>query len=272
MRLIPRLAAALCLAAPAAAQDADSIAYGAIRQVHVNHGDVRDYTMVLVHGPLRIPAYVYREDNRWQVATPPEPRIAEMFSAAVMWPEMADVMAMDIGGEDDGGTGVDGRYLGTDTSGGRRAHVLFASFRNTDSMPDSLRMYVDVETRQLLRVAMAGPVDQEDGFPRPGTMQMTVDLAEYTARDGLTFPTRLRLWMQVDLGLSADEIQALRETLAQARAQVSELQGPQGDEARVTLDLFGSLAVRGEMEVEIRVEDVRVNPGPPDWFENSPLP
>jgi hypothetical protein len=275
MRLIFLAAAAvaLCMAAPAAAQqpDADSITMGAMEQMVANHGDVRDYTLVLSYGPVRVPAWVYRSGDEWQVQAPPEPPLAEMLGTAVIWP----IMLSESAGKEEGDLEdldlADAGYLGTETVGGRPAHVLFAHFGAGGSLPDSVRMYVDVETRQLLRVDAAG-MPEEDGLAGAEDLRVSIDLADYAEHDGLTVPMRIRVRMQGDPGLSSKELQSTREDLATARAGLQELQGEEAEAARATLDLFEGLMLRGELDMQVTVEEVHVNTGPPAWTKETGRP
>lgn len=273
MRLTMLAAAALCLAAPAAAQrpDPDSIGLAALQQILANHGDVQDYTLVLAHGPLRMPAYVHRDGDAWKVRVPPEHPLADVLSIAVQWPVLASEVLQEEEDATDMGEGAE--YLGTETVGGRRAHVVSAGFAETEAdLPDSMRLYVDVETTQLLRLAVSAPVEPEEdgeGMPFSGDLRMRIDLSEYATRDGLTLPMRMRLHMAADLAMSDEERTAARNQMALVRAA---LQGTEGEEAAqmsVMLELFASMLERGEMEMAVQVEDLQVNSGPPAWLEET---
>lgn len=275
MRLIVlAAAAALCAAAPAAAQqpDADSIAMGAIEQITANHGDVRDYTLVLAHGAVRAPVYVHRRGGEWRVEAPSDPPLAEMLSAAVIWPVMLSEMTGKT--EDDKVEDLSqasGGYLGTETVGGRRAHVLFARFDGDGELPDSIGMYVDVETRQLLRLDATG-VTPEGALPGGGDLRMSIDLAGYAEHDGLTIPMRMRVRMQGDIGLSSKERQKMREELPEVRARLQAMEGAEREQGLATLALFEGLLLGGELDMEVTVAEVRVNSGPPRWMKELDAP
>lgn len=274
MRLISlaAAAAALCTAAPAAAQqpDPDSIAMGAIEQMVANHGDVRDYTLVLAHGPVRVPAYVYRNGDEWQVQAPSTPPVAEMIATVILWPAM---ISETVGKEDDSEAFSSGEagYLGMETVGGRPAHVLFGHFDGGETLPDSVRMYVDVETRQLVRLDASGVVPGS-GLPGSGALRMSIDLADYAEHDGLTIPMRMRLRMQLGQGLSPKERQSMREDLANARAALQEQEGEEREVGLATLDLFEGLLLRGDLDMPVTVEEVRLNTGPPAWMKDFQRP
>lgn len=188
MRLTLLAAAALCVAAPMAAQQPDpqSIALGAMEQILANQGDVRDYTVTLVHGPVRMPAYVRRDGDEWTVQGPPDHPMADLLTIAVQWPNMASEVLQ--GEEDETGPDEEARYLGIEEVGGRRAHVVWAGFEDdTEDLPDTMRLYVDVETRQMLRIAMSARMDEEEdegGLPLGDNLQLTVDLTDYATHDG----------------------------------------------------------------------------------------
>lgn len=272
MRLTLLAAAALCLAAPAAAQqpDPDSIGLGVFQQILANQGDVQDYTLVLAHGPIRMPVYLYREGEQWKSRLPEEFPLGEMLAIGVMWPEMASEVV--YGDEDVMGPDGEARYAGTETVGGRRAHVVEAGFDASEDLPDSMRLYVDVETGQLLRLSMsAAKGDEDDGgiSPLAGDLRVTIDLADYTTRDGLTLPVRMRLNMAADFDLSAEDLQRGRAEMARARAELEGVEGAEAAQMRVMMGMMEDLLLRGEVELAVQVEDVRVNSGPPAWLESD---
>lgn len=268
-------AAALCMAAPAAAQqpNADSIAIGAIQQMLANQGNVRDYTLVLAHGPVRAPAYVRRSGDQWEVLTPPDPPLAEIIATAVIWPVMISEMSAKGEGESGALAAGSSGYLGMETVDGRQAHVLFANFGEGGggALPDSVRMYVDAGTRQLLRVDVSGVVP-EDGIPGSGDMRVSLELADYREHDGLTVPMRMRVRMQGDLGVPSKERQSMREDIASARAALEALEGEEREVGRVTLDMFEGLLLRGELDMLVTVEEVRINTGAPEWSKDAGEP
>jgi hypothetical protein len=274
MRLISLAAAVLALgtAAPAAAQlDADSIALGAIQQLTANHGEVRDYTLLLAYGPVRVPIYVHQSGGAWQVAAPPEPALAEMMSAAVIWPAMLSEMTGKAEGDMDAAdlSTASAGYLGTETVGGRRAHVLFARFDGAE-LPDSVNMYVDVETRQMLRLDVRGALPEAD--LAGSDVRMSLELGDYRERNGLTLPMRLRLRMEGDLGFSPKERQSMREDLPDARARAEAMEGSDREQGLATVALFEGLLLHGVMDMELTVEEVRVNAGAPRWMKELDQP
>jgi hypothetical protein len=271
MRLTLLTAAALCVAAPVAAQqpDPDSIGLAVMEQILANQGDVRDYTLMRVHGAVRMPAYVHRDSDLWQVQGPPDHPMADLLTMAVSWPNMASEV---LYGEDEGAMPLEGeaRYLGIEEVDGRRAHVVGAGFDDAEELPDSMRLYMDVETRQLLRIAMSAPMGGDDGGPPLGSdLRLLIDLADYTTSDGLTLPTRMRLRMMAELELSPDQRERARAEIAGVRAALEQAEGDEAAQTRAMMELFEGLLLRGEVDLAVRVEDVRVNSGPPAWLEGD---
>jgi hypothetical protein len=273
MRLTLLAAAALCMAAPLAAQqpDPDSIALGAMQQILANQGDVQDYSVVLVHGPVRMPAYVHRDGDEWTVQSPPDHPLGDLLSITLQWPNMASEV---LDGEEDVAEWTEGaRYLGIEQVGGRRAHVVWAGFEeDTEDLPDTMRLYVDVETRQMLRISMSAQMDEEEAggsMPLGGDLQITVDLADYATHDGLTLPTRMRLFMKAALALPPDEMETARAQISGARAALQQAEGEEAAQMLAMMDLFESLLLRGEVDMAVQVEEVQVNSGPPAWLEDD---
>jgi hypothetical protein len=279
MRLTLLTAAVLCVAAPVAAQpDPDSIGLAVMQQILANQGDLRDYTVVLVHDAVRMPAYVHRDGDLWRVQGPPDHPMAELLTIAVSWPNMASEVLYGEDADTDGDGVVDptplegvGTYLGIEEVDGRRAHVVGAGFDDSEELPDSMRLYMDVETRQLLRIAMSAPVGEEDaGTPLGTNLRLLIDLADYTTRDdGLTLPTRMRLRMSADLQLSPAQRERVQAEIAGVRTALGQAEGDEAAQTRAMMALFEGLALRGQVDMEVRVEDVRVNSGPPAWLEDD---
>ncbi|HEX5868772.1 MAG TPA: hypothetical protein VFY65_00080 [Longimicrobium sp.] len=274
MRLFVLATAALCVAAPLAAQqpDPDSIGRAVMEQILANQGDVRDYTLVLVHGAVRMPAYVHRDGELWQVQGPTGHPMADLLTIAGSWPNMASEVLYGEGAEamplEDGAT-----YLGIEEVDGRRAHVVGAGFDDAEEVPDSMRLYMDVETRQLLRIAMSAPMGEQDGgTPLGSDLRLLIDLADYATRDGLTLPTRMRLRMSADLELSPDQRERARAEIAGVRATLEQAEGDEAAQTRAMMVLLEGLLLRGEVDMAVRVEDVRVNSGPPAWLEGAEEP
>lgn len=276
MRLTLLAAAALCLAAPVAAQqpDPDSIGLRAMRQILANHADVEDYTLVLSHGAVRMPVYVHRQGELWKVSVPPDHPMGDLLAVAAQWPVMASEVLQDEGEvtELEGGA----RYVGTEEVGGRQAYVVWAGFDEPqEELPDTMRMYVDMETWQMLRLSMSarmGEEDQDESLPFGDKLRMTVDLSDYTAHDGLTLPMRMRLRMTAELNMTPQERKEAREQMALARAVLGAAEGDEGAQMRAMMDLFEGVLLRGEMDMAVQVEEVRVNSGPPAWLEDSEEP
>lgn len=268
-------AAALAIAAlapPAAAQTeaAEQMMLGAMDRLARNHGEnVRDYSFTLVYGTTRIPVYVHRVEGEWEVETPPEPAIAEMLSAAVLWPALATLPA-----EEDGHEMEEMAFrMERDTVEGRPAHVIFVAFAQTsmmgESLPDSMRLYVDEASSQVVRLEGSTNVqpDEEDGppFGQGGRATIRVDLADYEETDGLTIPRRLRLQMQMELGGDDKQIQSLREDVANARQMLAGDTSPEGQEMRVMMEVLDEMLSERGMDLPMTVQDLRVNAGRPSW-------
>ncbi|HEX2078681.1 MAG TPA: hypothetical protein VHG08_13255 [Longimicrobium sp.] len=266
-------AAALWLAAPAAAQqDPEALAEAALQQMVANQGTADDYTLVLRFGDTRVPVYVYRENGGWSMEVPPQPVLAEVMSAAVIWPVMLEAAGEKVGDEPDPAL-EEAVYEGVQTVDGRPAHVVSATFTGGEDLPDSMRLYLDAESRQLLRMVAAGRMaESDDELLREGAgVWMSLDLADYAATDGVVVPRRLRMRMRMELELNPKERQGLREDLDRARRELESESSEEAHEMRTVLEVYGRLLLEGEVDLPITVEEVHVNSGPPEWLKAATL-
>lgn len=274
-RLLITAALAAAAAAPAAAQtEADLFAAEVMQRLAANQAGVRDYSFTLVWRSTRLPIYVHQAAGAWQVEVPEdESPVADLMEAAVLWPTFSS-----LDQEADEGKGADpwGQYLDygmdRDTAQGRPVRVLFAHRTGegpgSEALPDSFSMYVDEASGQIVRVRMSG-VDEEESGPdaQIGRVDATLDWMEYEATDGLILPRRLRLRMLMEVQISAKERQSMREDLARAQAEAATDDSPESVQMREILELVEPMLTGGELEVEMRMEEVRVNPGPPAWLD-----
>lgn len=270
--------AAMTLAVPAAAQtDGVSIMRGAIQQLVANTQGVQDYSLTLRSGALQTEVYVYRDGDEWEVAAPDEDQLGDVLKGVVVWPSFGD---MEDGFPDpDELTAeqveeiADVIDVSSQTVGGRPAHVLFVRMSelmdDADSeVPDSVRMFIDTESRQILRVEVTGLVGEMDEIaPGGGRMNAAMDFGDYRATDGLTVPRSLRMTLDMDLQLSEEQRQGMRAGIQAARAQMAQDPSPEAQQTAAMIDLFIGLLTEGHVELPVTVESVRVNAGPPSWHE-----
>lgn len=263
--------AALALAAPAAAQPAaDELVRGAAARLAANApATVRNYSLTLVHGADTLPVYVHRDsaNGAWEVETPGGPASAGMLEMAMIWPQLGDPHALDILPRNAHHT----RYLREDRVGGRRVHVVSALYGDDPpaEQPDSSLLFVDAETRQVLRLHFSGPMqnDGDGGLIRGGgRIMLEAELGDHRETDGLTVPRQVRLILRMDgLELSAEEREEARAELDDLREQMRTETEPVVRGFLQMVELLARLVVEGRIELPVAVENVRVNTGPPAW-------
>jgi len=275
LRLAVATLAAVTLSTPAMAQPgAFEVMRGMIERLAANSEGIEDYTLTLRSGPIQANVYVYRDGDEWEVASEGDEQFGDMLEGLVVWPtfhEMeGDFLAEDPTAEDLARI-EELVVLSTETLNGRPADVVFVrmSGLNLESeMPDSFRIYLDRESRQILRVHVAGRAEEVAEIASGGgEMDVRVDFDDYRETDGLTVPHLLRMAMDVDLDLSDDERAITKSGIAAARAGLKEDDSEEARQAAVLIDLFLGLLNEGRMELSATVEDVRVNTGPPSWFD-----
>lgn len=283
MRLLAAAAlAALTLATPAAAQtSALDVMRGAMGRLAANSEGVKDYTLTLRSGGMSTDVYVYRDGDEWEVAAPEsdDNPMGDMLKGLVVWPNFGDLDAEfpDPGEVSEAEMAEFGRFftLTSETVMGRPAHALFiqldqlleAEGRDSE-LPDSVRLYLDPESHQIVRVGVAGiPANMGELGGAGGTMSVNMDFADYRETQGLTLPHALRMAMDVELQLTDEQRAGMRAGIEYARAQMAADDSPEARQAAGMIDLFIGLVTDGHMELPVTVENVRVNAGPPSWFE-----
>jgi hypothetical protein len=269
--------AALTLAAPAAAQpNVVDVMRGVVRQLAANTEDVEDYTLTLRSGELSTSVYVYRDGDEWQVASPDDDPVGDMLEGLVVWPKFSDI---DAGFPDEGEVSEEDLAefanvfnLSSETLEGRPAHVIFlhlAEILAEDSeMPDSVRMFVDPASNQILRVHVAGVVaDMGEMAPGGGAMEVTMDFRDYQRTEGLTVPRQMRMDLRMEMEIPDEQRAMIQMSLMAARAQMAQDDSEESRRMAALMDLFGGMLTEGHMAMDVAVEDVQVNTGPPSWFE-----
>lgn len=273
--------AALTLAAPAAAQDnAVEVLRGVLEQLAENTEGVDDYTLTLRAGELRSSVYVFRDGDEWEVASPDDEEMSELLQTVVVWPMFGDMAGQfpdpDEVTEEDMEE-LEGVFsLASETLEGRRAHALYLNLREfvdegDEDLPDSMRIFVDPQTRQILRMHVAGMVADMGEFAPGGgggDVEVTMDFRDYRETEGLTVPHRLRMDMRMDLGLTDEQRLMMQAGIQAARAEMEADDSEEGRQAAAFIDMFISLLTEGRMAMDVAVEDVQVNTGPPSWYDN----
>lgn len=265
-------ALAVALPAPAAAQpDAEAVVRNAMRVLAESHPpQVEDYTLDLVYRDVRMPVYVRRDGDEWEVLTPEESPLGDFASMAVFWPELA-VMADEE--SDDGDEMDDVEYLRREVVEGRDAHVVTADLG--EDLPadgvESVELFIDARTHQVLRIHMTGilPEDAVEEFgDGEGRMDFNLDMLDHQEAEGLVVPGRLRLRMTMELPeMDASERAQMRIGIAMARTQLENSDEPEAKEMLMMIDLFSAILTGDEMDLDMRVEDLQVNSGPPSWID-----
>lgn len=271
--------AAFALATPAAAQpNALDVMREAVQQLSANTEGVENYTLTLRSGPMTSEVYVHRDGDAWEVSAPDDSEIGGMLQSMVVWPtfgEMGDEFpAAGEVSDEDLEEFADVFSLTSETLNGRPAHVLFLRTGEMDmgdsEMPDSLRMFIDPATHQLLRVHVAGSqaeMGEFGGGGGDGTMEITMNFADYRETQGLTIPHSLQLVMDVQMNLTDEQKETMRLGVAAARAELAQDDSDEARQASAMIDIFLGLLTEGHLELPVTVESVQVNAGPPSWFE-----
>jgi hypothetical protein len=276
-RLSAAALAALAFATPAAAQpNALEVARSVVQRLDANVEGVQDYTLTLRSGAMSTDVYVYRDGDAWEVTAPDDDELGGMLESLVVWPtfgEMGDdfPMAGEVDAEALEELG-DVFSVSSETLNGQPAHVLFLRTGELDmddsEMPDSLRMFVDPATHQLLRVQVAGSgVEMGEFAPGGGAMEVSMDFSDYRETQGLTIPHALRMVLDVDLALTDQQKETMRQGVAAARAELAGEDSPEARQTAAMIDIFIGLLMEGHLELPVTVESVRVNAGPPSWFD-----
>ncbi len=272
--------AAVVFAAPAPAQagPALEVMRGVMQRLAANTEGVENYTVTLRSGPLSTDVYVYRDGDDWEVAAPDDDPLGGMLKTLMVWPSFGALAPQLLGSATASAEELaefdDAFALTRETVDGRPADVLLARLsaladEGDSGMPDSMRMFVDPETRQILRVLVAGSAEAMGEIaPGGGTMEVAMDFGDYRQTDGLTVPYVLRMAMELELEMSDEERAGMAAGLEAARAQMEMLDSPRAAQVNAMADLFVGLLTKGRMEIPVTMENVRVNAGPPAWFQN----
>jgi hypothetical protein len=269
--------AALTFATPAAAQpNAIDVLRGVMRQLSANTEGVNDYILTLRAGPLESEVYVHRDGDEWEVDSPDD-ELGSMLESMVVWPTFGELeedfpMEGEVSSEELAEF-ADIFNVTSETLNGRPANMLFLRMDEMDledsDMPDSLRMYVDPASNQILRVHIAGVAEGMEFAPDGGGgMEVTMDFADYRETDGLTIPHSLRMELEMELDMEEDQLNAMRAGIAAAREQLAQDDSEESRQTAAFIDIFLGLLTEGRMELPVTVENVRVNTGPPAWFDN----
>ncbi len=271
--------AALTLAAPApaAAQpDALGVVRAMVTQLDRNAEGVNDYTLTLRAGPMTSDIYVYREGDEWEVASNEDEELGEMMEGMVMWPVFGEI-AEDFPDADEVSEAEAAEVarmltLTQERLDGRPANVLFMRMEGLttdEQLPDSLRMYVDPSSNQILRIHVVGNAEgmEEMGPMAAGDMEVTVDFRDYRETDGLTVPRRLRMDLRVEMDIPDEQKQMMTTAMQAAQMEAAQDTSEEGRRMAAMIDMFVGLLTEGHMELDVEVAEVRVNQGPPSWFE-----
>lgn len=280
MRTSLALAAAVCLAAPAAAQPhAGQIMHGAIEQAYRNvPAEVRDYTMTIRSGPARTQLYVYRFADGWRVVEEEDAPLADLFQSMIIWPALSTTYRPDAAPAQAAAALRDEvRYLGADSMEGRAAHVLAAQvpglMLETMEIPDSAHVFVDAETRQVLRVAASTDVAPSAGgaMANGGHVDMAMTFGGWETADGVTLPRRMHMHLRMQANLSDAQRETMRSEIAPMLRDLAGDPSQEAAQTRLLLEMFLRMLNGEPMDVAAVVEEVRVNAGPPEWVTEEDL-
>ena len=135
-------------------------------------------------------------------------------------------------------------------------------------MPDSARVWVDAETRQVLRVASSADMDPSYGglMRRGGHVDMELHFDGYEAIDGVTLPRRWRIVTRLRSNLTGAELQEMRDQL---HGMMGSGTAEEDAQNRMLVDLMRRMLDGEPMDVTATVVDVQANPGRPAWARDG---
>jgi hypothetical protein len=272
-------AAALALAVPAAAQpDPGLILAGALEQAHQNvPAGVTDYLMTFTSGPVRTQLYVHRRGDGWEVLEQEDAPMGDMFRSMIVWADLSTLFRPGATGQQVAALRDEALYLGTDTVEGRPAHVLRwqvpGLMLETMEIPDTARVFVDAETRQLLRVAASVDVPPGEGgaMVNGGHVDMVMTYGGYETTGGLTLPRRVRMQLRMQTNLSDAQRTLMQNEMQPMLADLAADSSQEAAQTRLLMEMFLRMLDGEPMDVPATVEDVRVNPGRPEWAAEERL-
>jgi hypothetical protein len=269
--------ATFAFAVPASAQpDPGRILAGALEQTHQNvPAGVSDYLMTFATGPVRTQLYVHRSEDGWEVEEQEDAPLGDMFQGMTIWPQISTVFRPGATEQQLTALREEARYLGTDTVEGRAAHVLMWQVPGlkieTMEIPDTARVYVDAETRQILRVATSTDIPPGEGgaMAEGGHLDMVMTYGGYASADGLTLPQRMRMQLRMQINLGEARRTQMREEMQQVLAELAADPSEEAAQNRLLFEMFLRILNGEEMNIPATVESVRVNTGRPEWAQDS---
>lgn len=273
------LLAALALGTPAAAQpdpEPAQILLGALERARQNVPDgVEEYTMTLAYGPARAQLYAHRGEDGWEMDEEQDAPIADLFQGMAVWPRLAAAVPPGATAADVDAAFPRLRYLGTDTVEGRTAHVLMAEVPDltleTMALPGLARVFVDAQTRQVLRISISTDIDPSEGgvMVNGGRVDMVMTFGGYEAVGGVTLPRRWGMHVRMQTRLSDEQIAAQRTRMTQMHGQLGSGTSAEALQTRMLLEMFVRMLDGEAMDVSAELEDVQVNAGPPAWARDG---
>jgi hypothetical protein len=274
MRFTSILAVLLVLATPAAAQpEPSALVLDVLERAHRNvPAAVDDYLVTLAVGPVRAQLYLARQGDDWEVVEERDAPLADLLEGMMIWPLLAEGFRDGMTAADVAAAQPGARGLGGGTAGGRAAHGVAMRIPGltleTMELPDSAQVWVDAETRQVLRVISSADMDPSYGgmMRRGGHVDMELHFDGYESFNGVTLPRRWRIVTRMRVNLSDAERQEMRDQLHGVMGS-----GTAEEEAqtRMLVDLMGRMLDGEPMDVTATVEDVQVNPGRPAWAQDG---
>lgn len=268
-------AAVLALAAPAAAQpEPSALVLDVLERAHRNvPAEVDDYLVTLAVGPdLRAQLYLARHGDAWEVVEERDAPLADLLEGMLIWPLLAEQFRAGMTAADAAAAQPGARSLGGDTIGGRAAHGVAMRVPGltleTMEMPDSVRLWVDAETRQVLRVASSADMEPSYGgaMRRGGHVDMELHFDGYESIGGVTLPRRWRIVTRMQINLTDAERQEMRDRL---HGMISSGTPQENAQMRVLAGLMRQMLDGEPMDVTATVQEVQVNPGRPAWAQDG---
>lgn len=277
MRLLSAFAAAttlaLALPSPAAAQpEPSALVLDVLERAHHNvPAGVDDYLVTLAAGPVRVQVYLARQGDDWEVVEERDAPLADLIEGMLIWPLLAERYRAGMTAADVARAQPGARDLGADTVHGRAAHGVAMRIPGLTlesmPMPDSARVWVDAETRQVLRVASSADMDPSYGgvMRRGGHVDMELHFDGYESFNGVTLPRRWRIVARMQANLTDAERQEMRDQL---HGMLGSGTAEEEAQMRMLVDLMRQMLAGEPMDVTATVEDVQVNPGRPEWAQD----
>jgi hypothetical protein len=164
-------------------------------------------------------------------------------------------------------------YEGRDNIGGHAVHVVSvrdlqeigfkpaATQSDQDFVPTRARLFIDADQSLMRRMVFEGVMTTQG---EAHDVTATVDLSDYRAVDGMLHPFTMEMTMEgLGQALDPEAQEQYEEMKRQLEAMPEEQRKMVEGMMKDRMAQFEQMMGGGDMKVEVRVKEVRVNSGPP---------